>query len=432
MLKIFKNRGELSWMFYDWANSAFATTVMAGFFPIFFKSYWSATDSINVSTAKLAFANSMAGLIIAVMAPLLGAVADRSGSKQKFLMSFTFIGSIGCLSLGFIAQGHWEYAILSYIIASLGFFSSNIFYDSLLTDVADSESEYDRVSSGGFALGYLGGGLLFAMNVWWTLKPEFFGFEEKIAAVKASFISVALWWSFFSIPLLWTKLHKVKSSASVSETIKGALLQLRHTFQEIKHIKVLFTFLLAYWLYIDGVDTIIRMATDYGLSLGFKQTDLISALLMIQFLGFPFTYIFGFLTAKTSRKTMIYFGIFIYMVICIWAFFMKNRWEFYSIAFLVSMAQGGIQAISRGYFATLIPPQKSAEYFGFYNMLGKFAVIAGPVLMGVTNLLAGYFTNDAVLAARYGILSVLLLFILGALILSKVDDSVAQKEKKYL
>ncbi|MDH4261569.1 MAG: MFS transporter [Spirochaetia bacterium] len=432
MKNILKNKQIISWMFYDWANSAFATTIMAGFFPIFFKAYWSASDQVNISTAKLAFANSFAGIIVAFSAPILGAIADKSGNKVKFLLFFTLIGAIACISMFFISEGDWQNAIFFYVLASLGFFSSNIFYDSMLTDVVKSERDYDKVSAGGFSLGYLGGGLLFAINVWWTLNPSFFGFASKSSAVRASFISVGIWWIIFALPLFFTTSSKKIKNISTTKIIKSGFKQIVHTFKEIKHLKTVFTFLIAYWLYIDGVDTIIRMAVDYGLSIGFSQVDLITALLMIQFLGFPFTYIIGFLADKTGRRKMIYYTIMVYIFICIWASFIHNKYEFYGIALLVSMVQGGIQALSRSYFAGLIPPEKSAEYFGFYNMLGKFAVIIGPILIGITNIIAQYFVNDSLVATRIGMLSIVLLFIGGAFMLSKVDDKQAIYDKKYL
>jgi UMF1 family MFS transporter len=425
-------------MFYDWANSAFSTTIMAGFFPIFFKSYWSSSDQVNVSTAKLAFANSFIGILVAISAPILGAIADHSGKKAKFLFTFMMLGVTGCVGMFFVSRGDWQNAVLFYVVASLGFFSSNNIYDSMLTDVVKIEKDYDKVSAGGFALGYLGGGLLFAMNVWWTLNPSFFGFESVSSAVRASFVSVGIWWFLFSIPIL---LNSSNTTASSSATVKNAntlqiirsgFHQIQHTFKEIKHLKIVFTFLLAYWLYIDGVDTIIRMAVDYGMSIGFTQADLITALLLVQFLGFPFTYLIGFLAGKTGTKRMIYYTIIVYVIICIWASFMHSKYEFFGIAFLIATVQGGIQSLSRSYFAGLIPPDKSAEYFGFYNMLGKFATIIGPILIGITNLVFGLVIKDAVIVTRIGMLSIVLLFLGGAYTLSLVDEKKAINEKKYL
>jgi UMF1 family MFS transporter len=429
------NRKVLSWMFYDWANSAFATTIMAGFFPIFFKVFWSAQDEVHISTAKLASANSLAGIIIALSAPILGAIADRSGKKIKFLMFFTLMGSTGSFFLYFVNEGNWQFAILFYVIASLGFFSSNIFYDSMLVEVSPKESHYDIISSAGFAFGYLGGGILFSLNVLWFLFPENFGFDNKADAVKTSFLSVSIWWILFATPLIisgWKGNSINPADRSFKTSITSGFKQIIHTFHEIKHLKPVFTFLIAYWLYIDGVDTIIRMASDYGLSIGFQESDLIIALLLIQFFGFPFTFLIGFLASKAGRKKMIFFTIFIYIIICIWASFIKTKYEFYGIALLISTVQGGIQALSRSYFASLIPVDKSAEYFGFYNMLGKFAVIFGPILLGTANIVAGYFVTDKSDASRIGILSIVLLFVAGAFLLTKVDDKKAKVEKIYL
>jgi len=419
-------------MLYDWANSAFATTIMAGFFPIFFKSYWSASDEVHVSTAKLAFSNSLVGIIIALSAPVLGAMADHSGKKNKFLFTFLMLGVGGCVALFFVAKGDWRQAVLLYVLASLGFFSANNIYDSMLTDVVKSEKDYNRVSAGGYSMGYLGGGILFALNVAWTLWPSWFGFTGAAMAVRASFISVGLWWFLFALPLLWYGPQKSKKSGSTLALIQKSFRQIRHTFREIRHMKVLFTFLLAYWLYIDGVDTVVRMAVDYGMSIGFTQIDLITALLVVQFLGFPFTWLVGYLAGKTGTRRMLYYTIFIYIIICIWASFMRSRYEFYGLAFLIASAQGGIQSLSRSFFAGLIPPEKSAEYFGFYNMLGKFAVIFGPLLIGLCNFLLGYVIDDPQTVSRLSMASLLVLFLGGAFTLSLVDEKKAHEEKKYL
>ncbi|MCK4530662.1 MAG: MFS transporter, partial [Candidatus Marinimicrobia bacterium] len=276
-----------SWAMYDWANSAFATTVMAGFFPIFFSSYWSANVSGVDTTARLGFANSIASLVVALLAPFLGAIADKGSAKKKFLFTFAFIGIIMTGGLYMVHEGQWQIAVFMYVAAAIGFSGANIFYDSLLPGIA-SEKKVDHVSSLGFAMGYIGGGLLFLVNVMMYLKPEMFGIADGTIAVKISFLSVAVWWALFSIPIfLVVKEPKFeKESMGLFQTIKAGWLQLITTFKEIKHLKVVGMFLLAYWFYIDGVDTIIRMAISIGMALEFPSSALIVALLIVQFVAF--------------------------------------------------------------------------------------------------------------------------------------------------
>ncbi|MFQ5843013.1 MAG: MFS transporter, partial [Thermodesulfobacteriota bacterium] len=283
------------WSMYDWANSAFATTVMAGFFPIFFKQFWSVGADTTVSTARLGLANSIASITVALSAPILGAIADKGTSKKKFLLFFTYMGIVITASLYMVSKGNWPMAVVLYVLASIGFSGGNIFYDALITIVA-SERKLDFVSALGFSLGYLGGGILFAVNVWMTLSPETFGFGNAGEAVRFSFLSVGIWWGVFSIPLLlFVKEPSGKAAKSGLNMVKAGFTQLRETFQEVRHLKTIFLFLVAYWLYIDGVDTIVRMAVDYGISIGFKSNDLIVALLIVQFVGFPAAIGFGYL-----------------------------------------------------------------------------------------------------------------------------------------
>ncbi|MBW2560608.1 MAG: MFS transporter, partial [Deltaproteobacteria bacterium] len=386
-MQIDNRRSIVGWALYDWANSAFATTVMAAFFPIFFKKFWSVGVDPVVTTAKLGLANSIAGMVVALCAPVLGAIADRGGAKKKFLLFFAFIGIVMTASLYMVSQGDWVLAIAVYVLATIGFSGGNIFYDSLITSVA-SEKRMDFVSALGFSMGYLGGGILFALNVWMTIKPETFGFADAEAAVRFSFLSVAVWWALFSIPVfLFVKEPAAEKGSAGGAAIRAGLRQLRRTFQEIRHLRVILLFLIAYWLYIDGVDTIIRMALDYGMSIGFRTNDLILALLITQFVGFPSALAFGYLGGRIGTKRSIYITIAVYLCVTIYAAFITRTYEFYLLAIVIGMVQGGIQALSRSFFAKMIPADKSAEYFGFYNLIGKFSVVAGPIFMGVTALL---------------------------------------------
>ena len=360
------------WALYDWANSAFATTVMAGFFPIFFKQYWSYGADVNTSTAQLGFANAIASLLVAAMAPLLGAIADRGSAKKSLLLLFAYLGVLMTASLFFVQQGQWLWAVFIYSLGIIGFSGANIFYDSLLPSVSEKDT-IDYISSLGFSLGYLGGGLLFLINVLMTLYPEAFGLANASEAVRWSFLTVALWWGGFSLFILfWVEEEKkVIEKRSVLQIIREGGQQFLATFQEIRHLKTVFLFLLAYWFYIDGVDTIVRMAVDYGLSLGLASNDLIIALLIVQFVGFPAALLFGKLGQSWGVRKSIFLGIGIYMLITLWGVMMQSKHEFYILAGAIGLAQGGIQALSRSFYSRLIPADKPAEYYGFYNMLGK-------------------------------------------------------------
>ena len=403
----------LAWSLYDWANSAFATTVMAGFFPVFFKEYWSTTDNVTLSTWYLGLGNSIASILVAALAPFLGAIADRGTAKKKLLIFFAFLGIIATGGLWIVNQGHWQMAILFYIIASIGFMSGNIFYDALLPAVATKE-KYDYASSLGYSLGYIGGGLLFLINVLMYLQPHYFGISDGATAIRLSFISVAVWWAVFSIPLiLFVKEPTIHDPIGIFSSIKEGWSQLVSTLSKIREFKVVVTFLMAYWLYIDGVDTIIRMAVDYGTSIGFTASSLITALLLVQFVAFPATLIYSRFASKIGIKNALYTAILGYTLITIFGAFVSKEWHFYVIAVFIACFQGGIQALSRSLYSRIIPKNQAAEFFGFYNMLGKFAAIIGPPMMGYIGLITGN--------PRIGILSIVILFILGGFILTKVD-----------
>jgi len=405
----------ISWALYDWANSAFATTVMAGFFPIFFKEYWNVGVEATTSTFRLGLANSIASLIVVAMAPLLGAIGDQGGVKKKFLLFFAAMGVVMTGSLFFVARGAWHIAVLIYIVGIIGFSGGNVFYDSLLISVAPSGKE-DMVSALGFGLGYLGGGLLFACNVLMTLKPAWFGLTDAATAVRISFLSVALWWAIFSLPIMiWVKEPPTHRKTSGWKMIGSGLLQLKTTFAEIRQLRVVFLFLIAYWLYIDGVDTIVRMAVDYGMSLGFPADSLIVALLIVQFVGFPAAILFGKLGEKLGTKTSILLGLGVYIGVTVWGRFMDSPDEFYVLAVAIGLVQGGVQSLSRAFYSRIIPANRAAEFFGFYNMLGKFAAVIGPVLMGLVGVLTGN--------PRHSILAIAVLFLGGGIILYFVDES---------
>lgn len=406
----------LTYALYDWANSAFATTVMAGFFPVFFKQFWSAGTDATVSTARLGFANAGAGLLIALLAPLLGAISDRGIQKTRFLLFFTLLGGCSAASLFWVDQGNWVTAAGLYIIGSFAFIGSNLFYDSLLVDVAPP-AQRNLVSTFGYACGYLGGGLLFAINVLMTLKPSLFGLSNVSQAVQISFLSVGAWWIFFGLPVQFS--HRAVTNRALPPGLIGAAgRQLLQTLSELRSYRQITLFLLAYWLYIDGVHTIIKMAVDYGLSLGFRSSALVSALLLTQFVGFPAALGFGWLANRCGAVRAIKLAILGYLGVTLYGAFMRTEFEFYLMAGAIGLVQGGIQALSRATFANLIPLDRSAEFFGFYNMVGKFAAIAGPALVAVTGLLARQAGLPEMTSTRLGISSVALMFVGGWFLLS--------------
>ena len=415
----------LSWSLYDWANSAFATTVMAGFFPLFFKAYWANQANIVESTFYLGMANSIASILVAAMAPFLGAIADRWTAKKKFLALFAFIGVISTGGLWIVEQGMWQFAAALYVIATVGFSGGNIFYDAMLPGVA-SKKKIDYASSLGFSLGYLGGGLLFLVNVLMYLNPGWFGIPDQATAIKLSFVSVAVWWAVFSIPvMLWVEEPKYYESEGIADAVKQGLKQFSDTIKEIRNLKIVGLFLAAYWLYIDGVDTIIRMAVDYGMSIGFPASALITALLLTQFIAFPATLGFYWFSNKIGPKRAVLTAIIAYSCITILGSLMSEEWHFYALAVAIGFFQGGIQAISRSLYSRIIPADKSAQYYGLYNMMGKFAAVIGPAMMGTITLITG--------SNRIGILSVLILFVSGFVILLKVNFEEGEKmAKEYL
>jgi UMF1 family MFS transporter len=406
---VLRRRPVIAWAFYDWANSAFATTVMAGFFPVFFKQYWNAGVEVTESTFRLGLTNGIAALVIALLAPVLGAIADRSSSRIRMLMTVTVLGCAATAGLALVGQGHWLAASALYLTASLGFWGGIVFNDSLLLHVAEPE-EYDLVSGYGYALGYLGGGLLFALNVLMTMRPQMFGLADAAEAVRVSFVMVAAWWFLFALPCAFI-VRERRSAPSVppAEAVRQGLRQLAGTLRELRRYRHVVLFLAAYWLYIDGVNTVIKMAVDYGLSLGFDSSNLVAALLLTQFVAFPAALAFGWLGRRIGPRRGIFLALSVYVAATCYAYFIDEVRDFFVLAVVVGLVQGGIQSLSRSYFGRLVPEGKSSEFFGFYNMMGKFAAVLGPLLTGIVARVTG--------DPRLSILSIVLLFIAGGALL---------------
>jgi UMF1 family MFS transporter len=407
-----ERRAQWAWAGYDWANSAFATTVLAGFFPIFFRNYWNQGVPDLEITFRLGLAHSASGVVILVLAPVLGTLADRSGAKKAFLFGFALLGAAATALLAAAPADAWVLATVLFALASIGFSGSMVFNDAMLVDVAPAR-EYERVSALGFGLGYLGGGLLFALNVAMVLKPAAFGLADKTAAVQWSFVMVGVWWALFTLPLMrWVRTRPPAAPLPPGRALRATFTELATTLRSLRDHRPVVLFLVAYWLYIDGVDTVIRMAVNFGEALGFPSDSLIVALLIVQFVGFPAAIAFGRIGERWGARNAILLAIAVYIGVTVWAYTLRTVGQFYAMAVVIALVQGGVQAQSRALYAQLIPPDRAGEFFGFYNMLGKFAVILGPVLVGGAALALG--------SQRAALMSLLLLFVPGALLLWRV------------
>lgn len=404
-----RRRAQWAWAFNAWANHAFATTVLVAFFPIFLDKYWAQDLAGTVSTAYLAFANSGAGLVVMVLAPWLGAVADRRGSKKHFLGGFTVLGVVGTAGLALIGQGQWPLALTVFALSSIGFYASFSFYDALLMDVAQVE-ESDRVSAFGYAIGYLGGGLIFLLDVVMVLHPAWFGLGSTIAATRVAFVTVAVWWALFSLPLF----HSVREAPPTVEPSGWS--ELWATVRKIFGNAPLRNFLIGYWIYIDALGTLQQMAVDYGAKLGFPTDSLIKALLLVMFISFPAALGFGWLATRIGARRSIYIGLLGLIGVSGWSYFMQTVAQFYGMAAVVGLVQGGVQSLSRSFFSRLVPAGKSGEYFGFYNFIGKFAAVIGPLIVGGVVLLTG--------DQRLSIFPLMVSFIVGAIFLARVKEPV--------
>jgi UMF1 family MFS transporter len=410
------HRPELrAWALYDWANSAFWTTIVAAVFPIYFTRVAAAELAPSVATARFAAATTVAMVVIAVLSPVLGAMADYAGLKMKFLAAFVGIGVLATASMYFIQRGDWKLAVALFVLGNIAVTGSMVFYESLLPHIA-REDERDMVASAGFALGYLGGGLLLALNLLSIQKPDWFGLTSG-SATRLSFLSVAVWWLLFSIPIFRTVREPERrleaDEAPGENPLRVAFSRLSETFGELKTYRHAFLMLLAFLIYNDGILTIIRMATSYGTELGLSQGILISALLITQIVGIPFAFLFGALARRITAKRAIFLALVVYTFISIVGYRLKTASDFYLLAVLVGTVQGGSQALSRSLFSTIIPSHKSSEFFAFFGVFDKFAGIFGPALFALTILTTG--------SSRNAVLALIAFFVLGGLLLAFVD-----------
>lgn len=405
---------EKGWVFYDWANSAYSIVMMTAIFPLYFKSA-AAQAGIEpaVSTAYWGYANSIATLLISICAPILGTIADYQGYKKRFFSFFFLLGIVFTLMLAVVPHTQWVFLLGCYMLTLIGFAGANIFYDSFLVDVT-TEARMNTVSSSGFAMGYIGSTIPFLISIALILCSQ-----QKViplsvtASSQAAFAITALWWGLFTIPLL-KNVQQVYYINRVSNPVLSSFKRLLSTLKEIRTYRTLFIFLIAYFFYIDGVDTVITMSTAYGSDLGISSINLLIILFATQIVAAPFSILFGKLSEKFTGKTMLLVGIFVYIIICTYAYFLKTTIDFWILAMLVASSQGGIQALSRAYFAKLVPKECSNEFFGFYNIFYKFAAILGPSLVGITSQLTGNTSS--------GVFSLIILFLIGGLILLRVPD----------
>ena len=415
----FLNRQVIAWAFYDWGNSAFALSVLAVLFPLFLGAYWSAGDSGTAVTARLTWATAIASVIVSLIAPVIGAVADSGGFRKRFLFAFATFGAISTAALYIVEEGGWFWALGFYIFASIGYYSANVFYDSLIVDVSRPRY-YSLVSSLGHAVGYFGGAILLTLHVWMLYTPQNFGFDNTSEVVRFAFVSVGIWWMIFMMPLLFI-VHESKSSHRKSGgTVRAAYRELSKTFHKIRSYRNVFLFLAAYWFFIGGLFTVIFMAVNFGQRLGFGEQDLVTALLITNFVGFPATLAYGYVGHRFGPKNAIYLGLGVYIIIVSWAAFLKDVSQFYAMAIAIGMVQGGVQGMSRSLYAALIPAEHSGEFFGFYNMVTKFSHILGPVLVGIVAWLSD--------EPKYILIALLPMFVIGALMLMRVDTTDARTD----
>ena len=420
-----------AWCMYDWANSAFATTIMAAMFPPFYRSMVTAAGLNEAdATAYWAYTTSIALLLIAIVAPVLGAISDHTGGKKRYVTFFAALGIVGTGLFAFLGNDTYILGSILFIAGNVGFAGANIFYESLLPHIA-KKGDIDQISTRGYAMGYVGGGILLIINVLWYMKPEWFFMPGVGFALRASFFSVAVWWALFTIPLLRRvpepPVVHIRKEEGVN-ILQAGFKRLSHTFRQITRYKQLLLFLIAFWIYNDGIGTIIKMATAYGDEIGIGVTDMTIALIITQFVGIPFSFGFGWLARRLGTKRSILLGLGVYTLISIAGYFMQTATHFYILAFTVGMVQGGSQALSRSLYGAMVPKSQSAEFFGFFSTSSKFAGIAGPLLFGVVSQVAG--------GSRLSIISLIIFFIVGGFLLTRVDEQegirVAQEEDRAM
>ena len=412
------HRPELrAWAMYDWANSAFATTIMAAVLPIYYVQVAGRDLPGNVALAYWGYTTAAALVVIVTISPVLGAIADYMGAKKAFLGGFMTLGVLATAGLATVHEGEWVLASILFILGNIGFTGSIVFYASLLPHIAADE-ELDRVAAGGWAVGYIGGGLLLVLNTAMIVRPGLFGLADQAIASRAAFATVALWWALFSIPIFRRvpeppRRLEMGEEGRQENPVRVGFRRLRETFGELTEYRQLVIFLAAFFFYSDGIGTIIKMATAYGSQIGLGTEALIGALLVVQFVGVPFTFAFGALADRIGAKNAILLALLVYSGISVFGYFVTRAWHFWVLAFAVGMVQGGAQSLSRGLFASMIPRARSSEFFGFFSVFEKMAGILGPLVFGAASQITG--------SGRVGILAVIVFFLGGMALLQRVD-----------
>jgi len=420
-----------AWCMYDWANSAFATSVMAAILPIFFRNVacvGADGNTLPIASSIWGYTSAIAMVFIALISLLLGTAADYGSSRKHYLKIFIFIGTTATAALALTAKGDWLLVAIIFIVANVGYACSELFYNSLLPHISHNQN-IDRISSRGYAFGYMGGGLLLLINVGMVyllpgtvLEPG--TSPVPLTAMRLTFLSVGIWWLLFSLPILQRVPEPCLTTPALNKIkiIKLSFTRLKTTFISIRHYKQLFLFIVAYWFYNDGIGTTIKMAAIFGNEIGISTLDLIGALTITQLIGIPCSFAFGRLARFISPKKAILIGLVVYLCITISAFFMQTALHFWLLAGTVGIVQGGTQALSRSLFSSMLPKEKSAEFFSFYNVSGKFAGIAGPLLFGLASQISG--------SSRFGILSLIIFFITGGILLIKVNVNEARQKSQ--
>jgi UMF1 family MFS transporter len=405
------NSKVIGWALYDWANSAFALSVLAVLFPLVLGNFWSIGDDGAAVTARLGWITFAASALVCVTAPLLGTIADTGGYRKRFLIALAVLGAGMTAVLGLVGEGQWPIALGVYLLAFFGYYSSTVFYDSLLVDICEPRY-FSFVSSLGFSLGYLGGAVLLALHLWMLSSPATFGFGDTAEVFSFAFVSVGAWWIVFLLPLLFFVPEHRSTTQVGSGAIQAAYEELRATIRKVGQYRNVVIFLTAYWLYIGGVFTVIFMAVNFGQRLGFADRDLVMALLVTNFTGFPATFLYGLVGHRFGPKSGIYFALLVYIGMSIWAIFMTEIKQFFVMAIIIGTVQGGVQGLSRSLYASLIPAEQPGEFFGFYNMVTKLAHVLGPAMVAIAATLSD--------EPKWVLLALMPLFLSGGFLLTIV------------
>lgn len=413
------DRPELrAWAMYDWANSAFVTTMITAVFPGWFARVAAADLPPAVATARFAAATTLSLVIVAVVAPFLGAAADRAGIRKKLLAVSIAIGAATTAATAFAGRGDWRLAAALFVAANVAAAISFVFYDALLPHIA-RDDEMDRVSTAGYALGYVGGGLLLALNLAWILAPARFGLRDADVAARLSFVSVAIWWLVFSVPLFRRVPEPPAVARPERHLVRALAGQLATTLRELRRFRQAALFFLAFLIYNDGIQTIVRLAAVYGAEIGLTERDMIPALLLTQFVGIPFAFLFGALAGKIGAKRSVLLGLVVYTGVAIGAWALRTATHFFVMAVVVGMVQGGTQALSRSLFASMIPRARSTEYFALFAVAEKFWGVLGPAVFLVVNQATG--------SSRGAVLLLVAFFVVGGGLLVRVDVAAGQR-----